>query len=95
MWIEARKFIFRGTNVLGVPVVAKIIARLEGEGKANIELYDETNRNVVAKWTDIVNKDWKIMATELVNLPENESVFLVRGETDVNYLYLAELMIEF
>jgi hypothetical protein len=95
MWIEAGKFIFRGTDVLGIPTTAKIIVKSDARSKAAIELYDEINREVVARWADIINREWQIKSAKLSNLPESESIFLVRGQTDANYLYLAELMIEF
>ena len=65
------QFIFRGTNILGIPKGVKAI--LNGTGK--LRLYDRTNSNVIFEWDSIDHNDWQIATKATgINWPTGEAI---------------------
>ena len=74
------QFIFRGTNILGVPKGVKAI--LQGEGK--LRLYDLTNNHVLFEWEDINENDWSIFSYKDINWPSGEAILELQGRESYN-----------
>lgn len=95
-WDVQRRFIFRGTDVLGTPTAFKAIVAVSAN-TGDIRLYDATNSNIIAVIYNYTNTSWDIVTdSNLSNLPTGEAMFEIQlkvdNEGDWNYLSGASLI---
>lgn len=83
-FFAGRYFLFRGTDILGTPTSVKIFgAATTTDGQVGtIQIYDETNDNVIAEV--LMSGTTNVLYTDstLQNLPTGESMFQLRAKTD-------------
>jgi len=81
-WDVLRRFVFRGTDIIGTPVAFKVIAAVSAN-TADIRLYDVLNSTIIGGMVNIDNDSWNILTdSSLENLPTSESVFEVQAKVD-------------
>lgn len=81
-WDAQRRFIFRGTDVIGVPTVFKACVAVSAN-TGDIRLYDATNSNTIAVVYNFTNTAWGCVSdTPLSNLPSGEALFEVQLKVD-------------
>ncbi|MCK5603409.1 hypothetical protein KAR91_16105 [Candidatus Pacearchaeota archaeon] len=96
-WVNANSFIFRGSNVLGIPVACKLIGSVDEGGIGYVQLFDYTNNNIICELT-INSSSVGIFETSIVqNIPTEESIFEIRAMSSSNSkkIQLYNLVIQF
>lgn len=97
-WKLVGTFIFRGTNVLGIPLKYQVVASVElGSSPGDIRLYDMTNNNTVGEINNI-NAEFSTIYTaeNLQNLPTNEAVFEIQAKGEVSKkVYIFSFSLQF
>jgi hypothetical protein len=96
-WVEATVIVFRGTDTLGTPTAAKIVAKLKDniDTAGQVRIYDITNNNQIAIWNGVDSNSDEIYTTTVTNLPSTEAMFSVQGKKGSSYTYLRSLAIVF
>jgi hypothetical protein len=81
-----RRFVYRGTDVLGLPKACKIMVSVANAGRpGNIKLLDFTNSTTICEWLNITSVTPVILSiTNLQNLPSDEAVFEIQGQANGN-----------
>jgi len=94
-WSIMASFIFRGTNVLGIPTAVEITAYNKENRTGGIRLYDYTNNNVICQ-TTVNSKTRQILVnTSLSNLPTEKSIIEIQGYISNRDLFLESLLMRF
>jgi hypothetical protein len=96
-WEECTVFVFRGSDILGIPTSAKVVAKMDGNTSPNgqMRLYDLTNNKIIATWSAINSNQDAIYTTSVSNIPSGESMFSVQGKKGGSYTLLRSLTLVF
>ena len=97
-WATISRFLFRGTNDLGVPVGVNSILRSKDIANSSktsgLRLYDVTNSAVIFSWI-FHTTGWKICAQNVTTFPSDASMFELQGKKDGGECYLSNFVIQF
>lgn len=93
------RFVFPGTNEVGVPSAIKAICWRDNSNQYDIKIHDVTNGNDICELTGQTNTspELKNLGT-LSNLPKNEAIFELQLRRDTGFFQYArcsEVIIEF
>lgn len=98
-WEPARRFIFRGTNELGIPVGIKAIVRSKDyvdAKESDFRLYDVTNGQAIFTWTNFKVNGWNIHTQKVSDtFPIDDAIFEIQGRKNGGELYISCFLIQF
>lgn len=93
-----RQFIFRGSDISGVPTMAKVTAWVDNASDPGVmRLYDITNDNIIAQWDNINETSETVHNTTASMIPSGEAIIEIQGKRNSTNtgLYVTAVMLGF